>query len=113
MRRFAMISAGLATCLVWSDAMAAKPTTPPMDDFNNAFYTCDNEGAFLISYDSDKPSSATLTTSNNSKRYELKKTAVATGTEFSGGNVKFWTDGDTVTVVGTEVALQNCKRKTN
>lgn len=113
MLKVAMISACLATCLAWSDAMAAKSMTPPMDDFNNAFYTCDAGGAFLISYDSDKPESASLTTSNNSKRYELKRTPVETGAQFSGETVKFWTDGTTVTVVGTEVALLNCVRKTS
>jgi hypothetical protein len=91
--------------------MAADRVDLPMDDFNNAFYTCDAGGAFLMSYDSDRPSEATMTTSNNSKRYDLKKAKVAEGVEFTDDHVSFWTDGKTVVVKGTEVPLNNCKAK--
>jgi membrane-bound inhibitor of C-type lysozyme len=97
--------------LAASPALAASTPQPPMNNFNDAYYTCDAGGAFLMSYDSTKPTSATMTTSNNSKRYMLKRDRVATGVQFAGDKVKFWTDGKTVTVEGTEIPLQNCAVK--
>jgi membrane-bound inhibitor of C-type lysozyme len=89
----------------------AAPKQPPMDQFNNAFYTCDGGGAFLMSYDSSKPNAATMTTSNNNRKFELKRSAVSDGVQFAGGPVKFWTDGKSVTVEGTELPLQHCSTK--
>jgi membrane-bound inhibitor of C-type lysozyme len=109
---------GLPCLAVLGFAFAATPSLgassqPPMDQFNNAFYNCDNNGAFLMSYDSSKPKTAAMTTSNNSKRYEMKRTDAPTGVKFSSGDTSFWTDGTTVTVEGTEVPLQNCKIKSS
>jgi membrane-bound inhibitor of C-type lysozyme len=101
----------LVACLSTAPAMAATRVELPMDSFNNAFYTCDDGGAFLMSYDSNEPKEATMTTSNNSKHYTLKKAKVADGVQFSDQKVKFWTDGKTVVVEGTEVPLNHCKPK--
>jgi membrane-bound inhibitor of C-type lysozyme len=97
--------------LAVSTPSLAATKQPPMDQFNNAFYTCDAGGAFLMSYDSAKPDTATMTTSNNNKKYALKRADVSDGVQFSDGTVKFWTDGKKVTVEGTQLPLQNCTTK--
>jgi membrane-bound inhibitor of C-type lysozyme len=97
--------------LAMSTPSLAATKQPPMDQFNNAFYTCDAGGAFLMSYDSAKPNGATMTTSNNNKKYSLKRTDASDGVQFTDGTVKFWTDGKKVTVQGTQVPLQNCATK--
>lgn len=94
-----------------SVSLAASPSQPPMDQFNNAYYTCDAGAAFAMSYDSKKPTSVVMTTSNNNKRHSLKRTPVANGVEFSGDAVKFWTDGNKVVVEGTQLPLTNGSTK--
>ena len=93
--------------------MAAAPMRPPMNDFNFAFYTCDGQGAFQITYDSDAPKVATMTTNDNNKQYVLTRRRVAEGAQFSDGAARFWTDGRKVVVEGTATRLENCKRKAN
>jgi membrane-bound inhibitor of C-type lysozyme len=103
----ALIAVGLG-----SAAFAGSPMLPPMNNFEQAFYTCDNGGAFIVSYHGNPPTSATMTTSNDNKRYALKRTPVATGAQFEGAKgAKFWTDGTTVTVAGTQKVYTNCKVK--
>lgn len=92
---------------------AAATAAPPMDSFNDAFYNCDNGAAFAMSYDSNNPTSATMTTSDDNARHDLKKTKVAKGVEFAGGPVKFWTDGQSVVVDGTQKVFADCKLKSN
>jgi membrane-bound inhibitor of C-type lysozyme len=90
----------------------AKPSDlPPMNDFNFAYYTCEGGKAFQVSYESDAPKAADLTTSNNNKQYSLKRIPVAKGVEFTGQDVTFWTDGETVRLAGTEIPFNNCKLK--
>ena len=107
MRSLPLAVALSATGLIAGPAMAAQP---PMNNFNEAFYACDG-GAFLMSYDSNRPDTATMTTSNNNKQYMLKRAPVAQGFQFTGAGVKFWTDGEKVTVEGTEQTYANCKMK--
>ncbi|HEX2816736.1 MAG TPA: MliC family protein [Phenylobacterium sp.] len=90
--------------------MAQQTMQPPMNDFYEAFYNCEG-GAFLVSYDSDMPERATVTTNLRAKKYELKRAPTATGVKFSGEAARFWTDGKTVTLEGTETPLKNCKIK--
>ena len=94
-------------------ALAATPMQPPMNNFNFAFYTCGDRGAFQISYDSDTPKVATMTTNDNNKQYVLTRKPVADGVQFSNGAARFWTDGKKVVVEGTATRLENCKRKAN
>jgi membrane-bound inhibitor of C-type lysozyme len=91
--------------------LAAPPTIPPMNDFSQAFYKCDDGNAFMMSYDSDDAKSAQMTTSNGNKRYDLKRTPSPNGAEFDGAKVSFWTDGKSVVVKGTQVPFKNCKTK--
>lgn len=111
MKSLLIVCGALAGLLSAESSFAASPMQPPMNNFNEAYYTCDADGAFLISYDSNKATTATITTSNNNKRYALKRAAVATGAQFSGDGVKFWTDGKMVVVEGTQIPLLNCKLK--
>ena len=111
MKCVSVLGVALAAGMVSAPNMAASATQPPMNDFNEAFYTCDNGGAFLISYDGTSPGAATMTTSNNNKTYMLKRASAPTGVQFTGGAVKFWTDGSTVTVEGTDQPYLNCKIK--
>ena len=101
----------VAASLAAEPAMAATVKLPQMNNFNNAFYNCDDNAAFLMTYDGGKAANATMTTSNNNKQYKLKRAPVATGVQFTDGAVKFWTDGDKVTVEGTDIPLTNCKLK--
>ena len=50
-----------------------------------------------------------MITSNNNKQYNLKRTQSAAGVQFTSGTAKFWTDGLTVTLEGTETPFVNCK----
>lgn len=99
----------LALTLIWAQASAASPKQPPMNNFDFAYYTCADGGAFQMSYDSSTPKTATLTTSNNNRRYELERTPVDQGAQFAKGPIKFWTDGKSVVVDGTQVAFRKCK----
>ena len=83
---------------------------PPMNALNYAYYTCDGGQAFQMNYPSKTPEKATLVTSNNSKTYHVKRAKTASGVSFSGDGASFASDGQTVTVTGTEASLQNCKK---
>jgi len=109
MKTFAILCATLGAATVATPALAATPTQPPMNDFSQAFYTCDAGGAFMMSYDSDKPEGAKMRTNNDNKLHVLKRTPTSSGVQFSGDNVSFWTDGKTVVVKGTSEPLRNCK----
>ncbi|HEX3918682.1 MAG TPA: MliC family protein [Caulobacteraceae bacterium] len=106
--KYAVVSM-LFGSLVAPSAIAGPATQPPMNSFDEAYYTCANGEAFLISYDSDSPTSATMTTSNDNKKYDLKRTAASGGFQFSGAAAQFWTDGKTVKVHGTALPFQDCK----
>jgi len=108
MNALPIAGAALAAALDAATTMAAPEMQPPMNDFDEAYYLCDN-GAFLISYDASPPTSATMTTSSNNKRFELKRETATKGVQFSGGPVKFWTDGKTVIVDGAQTTFRNCK----
>lgn len=99
--------AALVALAAATPAKAEAAIQPPMNTFNQAFYTCDG-GAFTISYDSETPTSAKLTTSN-SHEYELNRAASPTGVQFSNDRVSFWTDRKSVKVQGTQLKLLNCK----
>jgi membrane-bound inhibitor of C-type lysozyme len=104
-------AAALAASVIATSAMAADPAPrPPMNDFYEAFYNCDG-GAFLVSYDSETPEHATLTTNLKAKKYVLTRAPAPTGFKFASSATRFWTDGKTVTVEGTETPLKNCKMK--
>jgi hypothetical protein len=97
-------------------AHAARPPAgpqPPMNQFDFAFYTCDNQGSFQISYDSETPKTATLTSNQHNKQYALVRKPGADGIQFAGDGAKFWTDGKKVVVEGTAARLENCKRQAN
>jgi membrane-bound inhibitor of C-type lysozyme len=110
MNAVSVIVAVMAATSIAAPAMAEPAMQPPMNDFYEAFYTCES-GAFLVSYDSETPESATLTTSDKNKKYQLKRAPAPTGVKFAGDTAKFWTDGKTVQVEGTAAPLKNCKMK--
>ncbi len=108
MKTWLMIGLVLAAGVIGGPARA--DAKPPMNDFNEAFYVCEGDHNFLISYDSDTPTAATLK-SNDDKTYALKRTTADNGAAFAGDGAKFWTDGKGVTVEGTATRLLACKRK--
>ena len=110
MKAMVLARAALAAGLMSAPAMAAPVAQPPMNDFRQAFYNCDDNAAVLMAYDATKPKAATMTTSGN-KEHALKRVASPTGVQFSNATIKFWTDGEAVTVEGVETPLTNCKRK--
>ena len=118
MRLGPLIWAVLAASLLARPALADAPATapspapmqPPMNTFDYAYYDC-AAGAFEIDYDSDTPTQATMITSNHNQKYALTRSASATGVEFAGRGVKFWTDGKKVLVQGTSIPLANCRLK--
>lgn len=104
--------AGLSLSLVAGSGLAQpSPMQPPMNAFDQAFYRCDGGEAFMISYDSEQPATAEMTTNSDSRRYALKRTTAPTGVAFSGEGARFWTDGKTVVVEGAKAAFHNCKIK--
>jgi len=107
-----MVGAVVAMGVSAAPSMATTSPQPPMNDFNQAFYICQNNSAFIVSYDSADPQTATLTTSNNNRSFALKRTPAPTGVQFSADAVKFWTDGKTVQLQGTAAHYQDCKIKT-
>jgi membrane-bound inhibitor of C-type lysozyme len=109
MNALSVIAAAAAAGAIAAPARAETQMQPPMNDFYEAFYTCEG-GAFLVSYDSETPASATLTTSDKNKKYQLKRASAPTGVKFAGDTAKFWTDGKTVQVEGTAAPLRNCKK---
>ena len=92
---------------------AAATMQPPMNTFDFAFYTCDGNGAFQVTYDSDTPKTATLTTNENKRPYVLEREPVADGVQFASGKARFWTNGSKVVVEGTAKPLQACRIKKN
>ena len=103
---FAVIALGAMS----APSIAAPGSEPPMNDFYQAFYTCEG-GSFMVAYDSDTPTSATVNANNAKKPFELKRATAPSGILFAGGAAKFWTDGKTATLEGTPTPLKNCKKK--
>jgi membrane-bound inhibitor of C-type lysozyme len=112
MKALRIVLAALSAGSVAAVATAEPTIQPPMNDFNFAFYTCDG-GAFQISYDSDTPTEAKMTTSDHNKQYVLERKPATDGVQFSGPAAKFWTDGKKVVVEGTTPPMRNCKIKSN
>ena len=110
MQRLSVALAVLAVSAMAAPSIAQSPAQPPMNDFYQAFYTCDG-GAFMVAYDSDTPTSATVSANNTKKTYDLKRSTAPTGVLFAAGGAKFWTDGKTATFEGTPTPLKNCKKK--
>ena len=110
MRRSSVAFAVIATAAMMTPSMAARAAEPPMNDFYQAFYTCDG-GSFMVAYDSDTPTTATVSANNTKKTYELKRSDAPTGVLFAGAGAKFWTDGKTATFEGTPTPLKNCRKK--
>jgi membrane-bound inhibitor of C-type lysozyme len=113
MNALPMVCAALSLGLVAAPARAQPAATsqPPMNDFTQAFYRCDGGLSFMMSYDSEKPTTADMATNDDGRRYVLKRTTAASGVQFSGGGARFWTDGKTVVVEGTKASFKNCKVK--
>lgn len=112
MNALRIVCAALSLGLAARPALAEpSPTQPPMNAFAQAFYRCDGGEAFMISYDSEQPATAEMTTNSDSRRYALKRTTAPSGVAFSGGGARFWTDGKAVVVEGTKATFHNCKIK--
>ena len=112
MKTVPILCVALAISAITTTLTLADPSPkPPMNDFGQAFYKCDEGAAFMMSYDQDDPSKASMTTSSGNKRYDLKRTTSPNGAEYAGSKVSFWTDGKSVVVKGTVVAFKNCKTK--
>ena len=92
-------------------APAPSGPKPPMNDFSQAFYRCDGGLNFMMSYDGDQPTTAEMATNDEGRHYNLKRSNAANGVQFTGGGVKFWTDGKSVVVDGAKAAFKNCKTK--
>jgi membrane-bound inhibitor of C-type lysozyme len=111
MKGSSMVGGALGWWLVSASAIAASSMQPPMNEFYSAFYNCADGGAFAVSYDSETPTTATITTNDQNKQYVLKRAQADNGVQFSNGAAKFWTDGKSVVVEGTRQPLKDCKRK--
>jgi membrane-bound inhibitor of C-type lysozyme len=112
MNALKIVCAALLSAVTFSSALAQPaPPQPPMNDFTQAFYRCDGGLAFMMSYDSDQPTTADMLTNDDGRHYALKRTASTNGVQFAGGGARFWTDGKTVVVEGTKSAFKNCKIK--
>ncbi len=111
MKAWSLLLAMSAGVLASSAAMAAS-VQPPMGQFESAFYTCAQGQAFQMSYDSTRPKAATLTTSNNSHQYQLKRADAADAARFSNGTVSVSLTGKAATVEGTTIKLTGCTLKT-
>jgi membrane-bound inhibitor of C-type lysozyme len=111
MRSISLLCLALALGSISGAVLAAPPMQPPMNDFNQAFYRCDNGDAFMMSYDAEDAKTATLAGNHDNKRRELKRTASDSGVQYAGDHLTFWTDGKTVRVEGA-LAFKNCKMKT-
>jgi hypothetical protein len=113
MRIFPLAALVLGVSTIAAPTTAKPDTLPPMNNFDFAFYTCEGGQAFQMSYDSDKATTAKLTTSNGNSQYSLTRTPVANGVQFSGQDVTFWTDGSVVVLKGTKIPFNNCKLKSS
>jgi membrane-bound inhibitor of C-type lysozyme len=127
MKVLSVVAAVLAACVISPAALADTPPAtnapappaapagmqPPMNDFDSAFYNCADGWAFQMSYDSETPTSATMTTNANGKTYTLKRSADTSGggVTFADGPTKFWTDGRSVRVEGTAQPMRDCHLK--
>ena len=111
MKTVRILCAAFGAAVIATPVLAASPVQPPMNDFSQAFYKCDAGGAFMMSYDSEKPQNAKMRTSNDNALHVLKRTPSASGVQFAGDNVSFWTDGKSVVVKGTSETFHNCKTK--
>lgn len=105
----------VATCLVAGliagPSLATPGTQPPMNDFNFAFYICDGGASFMMAYDANPPTSASMTTNDDNRTHQLKRVPDDTGARFEGEGVTFWTDGKIVRVQGAQKPYPNCKLK--
>ena len=111
MKVFALVTGALFGCLSSLPAIAQAPAQPPMNAFDYAFYDCADGAAFQITYDSDTPKTATMTTNDAGKQYQLTRSDAPDGIVFANGDTRFWTNGKTVVVQGTSKPLKNCKLK--
>jgi hypothetical protein len=111
MKALPMVGGVLVWCLCLPPAAAAAPKQPPMNDFNFAFYTCDG-AAFQVAYDSNTPTTATLTTSRDNQRYVLTRTSSGE-LQFAKAGVKFQPSGRSAVVQGTKGPLKDCKLKSD
>jgi membrane-bound inhibitor of C-type lysozyme len=113
MKVWPVIGGVLAACMLCPAALADTPMQPPMNDFDSAFYNCADGWAFQMSYDSETPQTATMTSNADGKTHTLTRTADTTngGVAFADGPTKFWTDGKTVRVEGLSQPMKDCKLK--
>ena len=111
MNALRIVCAALSTFVIAGPAVAQPPAQPPMNAFNQAFYRCDGGEAFMISYDSEQPTSAEMVTNSDNRHYQLKRGTASNGVQFSGGPAKFWTDGHSVVAEGAKATFKNCKMK--
>jgi hypothetical protein len=106
-----VVCAVIALGVGGSPALAQTgPMKVPMNDFNQAFYRCEAGGSFMMSYDADDPAKAEMAGNDGAKPHELKRVPTSNAVEFTGGGVKFWTDGKTVVVEGAKAPFKNCKK---
>ena len=111
MKVLPMIGGVLAGCIISTAVAADTPMQPPMDSFDSAFYACAEGWAFQMSYDSETPQTATMTTNDNNKQYTLTRTDAPGGVAFANGATRFWTDGKAVRVEGTGQPMRDCRLK--
>jgi membrane-bound inhibitor of C-type lysozyme len=114
MKVWSMFIAALGACALSPAAVADTPAQPPMNDFDSAFYTCADGWAFQMSYDSETPKTATMTTNVDGKSYTLTRadSPAGGGVAFASGPTRFWTDGKAVRVEGLGQPVKDCKLKT-
>jgi hypothetical protein len=106
------VGAVFAAGLAMSPATATTTGQPPMNDFDEAFYNCDDGVSFMLTYDDNPATKASMTTNTGGgRKYQLTRGATDTGAQFEGEGVRFWTDGKTVRVEGTAKPFRNCKLK--
>jgi membrane-bound inhibitor of C-type lysozyme len=113
MKNLSLTASALAAgLLAFGTAHAAGPLKqPPMTAFYTAYYTCEDNNNFTVSYDSRSPKTATVTTSNDNKQYVLPRKPSSDGVQFAADGVKFWTDGDKVTIEAPDLQFSGCKLK--
>lgn len=109
MRRLVLSGVAILVGSVAGMAHAASQG-PPMNAFNSAYYVCSaGKDAFVVSYSGDHLNGATITT-NAKGSYDLKRTPVSAGYEFaSPEGVRFWTDGQRVSLTGTRQTYMDCQ----
>ena len=111
MKTLALVASCLVAGLIAGSTQAAPDAQPPMNDFNFAFYICDGGASFMMAYDASPPTSAAVTTNDDSRTRHLKRAPDDSGARFEGEGVTFWTDGKAVRVKGTQKPYPNCKLK--